>query len=141
MLWKYILIKENMFQSKISESTNDITKKTTLLILIHIQTCNKIQKNDKFMVSEVTGILILDTRFMLRQQHSKSSSKYETLFFLLLVVAIFPMMILVIEINSGFTQTYVYYVCYSNLISVLFSTQLFEIPLCEIYSNITLLFL
>ena len=141
MLWKYILIKENMFQSKISESTSDITKKTTLLILIHIQTCNKIQKNDKFMVSEVTGILILDTRFMLRQQHSKSSSKYETLFFLLLVVAIFPMMILVIEINSGFTQTYVYYVCYSNLISVLFSTQLFEIPLCEIYSNITLLFL
>ena len=141
MLWKYILIKENMFQSKISESTNDITKKTTLLILIHIQTCNKIQKNDKFMVSEVTGILILDTRFMLRQQHSKSSSKYETLFFLLLVVAIFPMMILVIEINSGFTQTYVYYVCYSNLISVLFSIQLFEIPLCEIYSNITLLFL
>ena len=130
-----------MFQSKISESTSDITKKTTLLILIHIQTCNKIQKNDKFMVSEVTGILILDTRFMLRQQHSKSSSKYETLFFLLLVVAIFPMMILVIEINSGFTQTYVYYVCYSNLISVLFSTQLFEIPLCEIYSNITLLFL
>ena len=93
------------------------------------------------MVSEVTGILILDTRFMLRQQHSKSSSKYETLFFLLLVVAIFPMMILVIEINSGFTQTYVYYVCYSNLISVLFSIQLFEIPLCEIYSNITLLFL
>ena len=141
MLWKYILIKENMFQSKISESTSDITKKTTLLILIHIQTCNKIQKNDKFMVSEVTGILILHTRFMLRQQHSKSSSKYETLFFLLLVVAIFPMMILVIEINSGFTQTYVYYVCYSNLISVLFSTQLFEIPLCEIYSNITLLFL
>ena len=141
MLWKYILIKENMFQSKISESTSDITKKTTLLILIHIQTCNKIQKNDKFMVSEVTGILILDTRFMLRQQHSKSSSKYETLFFLLLVIAIFPMMILVIEINSGFTQTYVYYVCYSNLISVLFSTQLFEIPLCEIYSNITLLFL
>ena len=141
MLWKYILIKENMFQSKISESTSDITKKTTLLILIHIQTCNKIQKNDKFMVSEVTGILILDTRFMLRQQHSKSSSKYETLFFLLLVVAIFPMMILVIEINSGFTQTYVYYVCYSNLISVSFSTQLFEIPLCEIYSNITLLFL
>ena len=141
MLWKYILIKENMFQSKISESTSDITKKTTLLILIHIQTCNKIQKNDKFMVSEVTGILILDTRFMLRQQHSKSSSKYETLFFLLLVVAIFPMMILVIEINSGFTQTYVYYVCYSNLISVLFSIQLFEIPLCEIYSNITLLFL
>ena len=141
MLWKYILIKENMFQSKISESTSDITKKTTLLILIHIQTCNKIQKNDKFMVSEVTGILILDTRFILRQQHSKSSSKYETLFFLLLVVAIFPMMILVIEINSGFTQTYVYYVCYSNLISVLFSTQLFEIPLCEIYSNITLLFL
>ena len=130
-----------MFQSKISESTSDITKKTTLLILIHIQTCNKIQKNDKFMVSEVTGVLILDTRFMLRQQHSKSSSKYETLFFLLLVVAIFPMMILVIEINSGFTQTYVYYVCYSNLISVLFSTQLFEIPLCEIYSNITLLFL
>ena len=130
-----------MFQSKISESTSDITKKTTLLILIHIQTCNKIQKNDKFMVSEVTGILILDTRFMLRQQHSKSSSKYETLFFLLLVVAIFPMMILVVEINSGFTQTYVYYVCYSNLISVLFSTQLFEIPLCEIYSNITLLFL
>ena len=130
-----------MFQSKISESTSDITKKTTLLILIHIQTCNKIQKNDKFMVSEVTGILILDTRFMLRQQHSKSSSKYETPFFLLLVVAIFPMMILVIEINSGFTQTYVYYVCYSNLISVLFSTQLFEIPLCEIYSNITLLFL
>ena len=130
-----------MFQSKISESTSDITKKTTLLILIHIQTCNKIQKNDKFMVSEVTGILILDTRFMLRQQHSKSSSKYETLFFLLLVVAIFPMMILVIEINSGFTQTYVYYVCYSNLISVLFSTQLFEIPLCEIYSNITLPFL
>ena len=130
-----------MFQSKISESTSDITKKTTLLILIHIQTCNKIQKNDKFMVSEVTGILILHTRFMLRQQHSKSSSKYETLFFLLLVVAIFPMMILVIEINSGFTQTYVYYVCYSNLISVLFSTQLFEIPLCEIYSNITLLFL
>ena len=130
-----------MFQSKISESTSDITKKTTLLILIHIQTCNKIQKNDKFMVSEVTGILILDTRFMLRQQHSKSSSKYETLFFLLLVVAIFPMMILVIEINSGFTQTYVYYVCYSNLISVLFSIQLFEIPLCEIYSNITLLFL
>ena len=130
-----------MFQSKISESTSDITKKTTLLILIHIQTCNKIQKNDKFMVSEVTGILILDTRFMLRQQHSKSSSKYETLFFLLLVIAIFPMMILVIEINSGFTQTYVYYVCYSNLISVLFSTQLFEIPLCEIYSNITLLFL
>ena len=130
-----------MFQSKISESTSDITKKTTLLILIHIQTCNKIQKNDKFMVSEVTGILILDTRFMLRQQHSKSSSKYETLFFLLLVVAIFPIMILVIEINSGFTQTYVYYVCYSNLISVLFSTQLFEIPLCEIYSNITLLFL
>ena len=130
-----------MFQSKISESTSDITKKTTLLILIHIQTCNKIQKNDKFMVSEVTGILILDTRFMVRQQHSKSSSKYETLFFLLLVVAIFPMMILVIEINSGFTQTYVYYVCYSNLISVLFSTQLFEIPLCEIYSNITLLFL
>ena len=141
MLWKYILIKENMFQSKISESTSDITKKTTLLILIHIQTCNKIQKNDKFMVSEVTGILILDTRFMLRQQHSKSSSKYETLFFLLLVVAIFPMMILVIEINSGFTQTYVYYVCYSNLISVLFSIQLFEIPLCEIYSNRTLLFL
>ena len=141
MLWKYILIKENMFQSKISESTSDITKKTTLLILIHIQTCNKIQKNDKFMVSEVTGILILHTRFMLRQQHSKSSSKYETLFFLLLVIAIFPMMILVIEINSGFTQTYVYYVCYSNLISVLFSTQLFEIPLCEIYSNITLLFL
>ena len=141
MLWKYILIKENMFQSKISESTSDITKKTTLLILIHIQTCNKIQKNDKFMVSEVTGILILDTRFMLRQQHSKSSSKYETLFFLLLVIAIFPMMILVIEINSGFTQTYVYYVCYSNLISVLFSIQLFEIPLCEIYSNITLLFL
>ena len=141
MLWKYILIKENMFQSKISESTSDITKKTTLLILIHIQTCNKIQKNDKFMVSEVTGILILDTKFMLRQQHSKSSSKYETLFFLLLVVAIFPMMILVIEINSGFTQTYVYYVCYSNLISVLFSIQLFEIPLCEIYSNITLLFL
>ena len=130
-----------MFQSKISESTSDITKKTTLLILIHIQTCNKIQKNDKFMVSEVTGILILDTRFILRQQHSKSSSKYETLFFLLLVIAIFPMMILVIEINSGFTQTYVYYVCYSNLISVLFSTQLFEIPLCEIYSNITLLFL
>ena len=130
-----------MFQSKISESTSDITKKTTLLILIHIQTCNKIQKNDKFMVSEVTGILILDTRFMLRQQHSKSSSKYETLFFLLLVIAIFPMMILVIEINSGFTQTYVYYVCYSNLISVLFSIQLFEIPLCEIYSNITLLFL
>ena len=130
-----------MFQSKISESTSDITKKTTLLILIHIQTCNKIQKNDKFMVSEVTGILILHTRFMLRQQHSKSSSKYETLFFLLLVIAIFPMMILVIEINSGFTQTYVYYVCYSNLISVLFSTQLFEIPLCEIYSNITLLFL
>ena len=130
-----------MFQSKISESTSDITKKTTLLILIHIQTCNKIQKNDKFMVFEVTGILILDTRFMLRQQHSKSSSKYETLFFLLLVVAIFPMMILVIEINSGFTQTYVYYVCYSNLISVLFSIQLFEIPLCEIYSNITLLFL
>ena len=130
-----------MFQSKISESTSDITKKTTLLILIHIQTCNKIQKNDKFMVSEVTGILILDTRFMLRQQHSKSSSKYETLFFLLLVVAIFPMMILVIEINSGFTQTYVYYVCYSNLISVLFSIQLFEIPLCEIYSNRTLLFL
>ena len=130
-----------MFQSKISESTSDITKKTTLLILIHIQTCNKIQKNDKFMVSEVTGILILDTRFMLRQQHSKSSSKYETLFFLLLVIAIFPMMILVIEINSGFTQTYVYYVCYSNLISVLFSTQLFEIPLCETYSNITLLFL
>ena len=130
-----------MFQSKISESTSDITKKTTLLILIHIQTCNKIQKNDKFMVSEVTGILILDTRFMLGQQHSKSSSKYETLFFLLLVIAIFPMMILVIEINSGFTQTYVYYVCYSNLISVLFSTQLFEIPLCEIYSNITLLFL
>ena len=130
-----------MFQSKISESTSDITKKTTLLILIHIQTCNKIQKNDKFMVSEVTGILILDTRFMVRQQHSKSSSKYETLFFLLLVVAIFPMMILVIEINSGFTQTYVYYVCYSNLISVLFSIQLFEIPLCEIYSNITLLFL
>ena len=130
-----------MFQSKISESTSDITKKTTLLILIHIQTCNKIQKNDKFMVSEVTGILILHTRFMLRQQHSKSSSKYETLFFLLLVVAIFPMMILVIEINSGFTQTYVYYVCYSNLISVLFSIQLFEIPLCEIYSNITLLFL
>ena len=141
MLWKYILIKENMFQSKISESTSDITKKTTLLILIHIQTCNKILKNDKFMVSEVTGILILDTRFMLRQKHSKSSSKYETLFFLLLVVAIFPMMILVIEINSGFTQTYVYYVCYSNLISVLFSIQLFEIPLCEIYSNITLLFL
>ena len=45
MFWEYILLmKDNIFNSKIDESVNGITKMTTLLILIHMETCNKIQK-------------------------------------------------------------------------------------------------
>ena len=47
-------MKEKMFQSKTGESTSGITKMAALLIMIHMQTYNKIQqkntKKGKFMV-------------------------------------------------------------------------------------------